>query len=780
MMSAPSRRLCVMALLLTFRLVMGQTPVGLLEQQFKRADSALSNLLERPETRMKEIAPVEDLFGEALSDWAEFTTVLRTNSKGQIVNIATRDDSAFVKNADVSNKDWYSEPQESKRPYYGPIVYENQRSYLFWSKPILVRNSLGLPRFGGVIAAKISLPVCFKLFAARFQGPFQIVLKGKEFYYLSWDERAPYEEKTVHVPGVSGLTCRFVSKKQSPDSMSASSASAAAPKVIAAKGTEIHDMAITAKNRMVNAPVVDNRNNITAAPLKKTPAQAGMNKITVPGLVGTIAILALFITGLFVSRARKNRVGKTPPAIESPKELDDAIRQSLDNELQQNIPMPEMEEKARADLTQELKKEVFEKEADIIKNNVRAEIRENIRSEIRTNEALAMRAVVEQELTDSWREEIKTQQYEVVRERELENIKKIVQEKLLEKEMPLLVETYRKELSKEIRQKIVGAFSGQIEESARQALREEITQKLRESEYERLVLEEKEKLRGSIAEKEMEPIRERLHEELTEQIKAEVREETEGVRGRLREEMAIKIRRELQEREYEALVNNHRDELKKRIHDEIAEKDLPAIRDEMRSRIVEEERTRINDRERPEIVEAERNRLREQEGPGLRQEIRVALHEEEVEAMHARVKTEIYTETVQSLKAGLEEKYRGAVEKELEKYKDEFEKRVRGEIKGRIKSEYHGLIEHIEGLSRSMDNVEALDSLTQTIALLHEEKKKYKYFNLNTAQTESLLEYLKRVQNRFGIFLDKLDEAVREMVLKVNSVMNTLDNSDSD
>ena len=103
---------------------------------------------------------------------------------------------------------------------------------------------------------------------------------------------------------------------------------------------------------------------------------------------------------------------------------------------------------------------------------------------------------------------------------------------------------------------------------------------------------------------------------------------------------------------------------------------------------------------------------------------------------------------------------------------------MRGEIKGRIKSEYHGLIEHIEGLSLSLDNVEALDSLSQTITLLHDEKKKYKYFNLNTAQTESLLEYLKRVQNRFGIFLDKLDEEVREMDLKVNSVMNTLDKED--
>jgi len=81
-MSAPSRCMYVMALLLTCRFVQGQTaPIGLLEQQFKRADSALSYLLDRPETRMKEIAPVENLFREALANRPEFMTVLRDQLK---------------------------------------------------------------------------------------------------------------------------------------------------------------------------------------------------------------------------------------------------------------------------------------------------------------------------------------------------------------------------------------------------------------------------------------------------------------------------------------------------------------------------------------------------------------------------------------------------------------------------------------------------------------------------------------------------------------------------
>ncbi|MGB7569186.1 MAG: hypothetical protein WBM07_15100 [Chitinivibrionales bacterium] len=688
-----------------------------MEQQFKRADSALSVLLERPETRMKEIAPVEDLFREALANRPEFATILRTNSKGQIVNVASRDDSGFVGNTDVSSKEWYAGPQESKRPYYGPVIQENRRSFLFWSKPILIRNSMGMSRFGGVIAAKVNLPVCFKLFAERFQGPFQILLKGKEFYYLSWDEHASYEEKPIHIPGTSGLTCRFVSNKTN-ETKSAISGPEPGP---------------------VNP--IHNIQSKTPLPLKTATVPVALKKNIGPGLAGAAMIVAVFITGTIMVRRRKRReipVEKTLSVVVSSqglaKELDDAILQSLHNEALEKIPTQEMKEKVRADLMLELKKEVAENEADILRNNARAEMKEDIRMGLQKNEAKAIRAVVEKELTDSWREEIREKYHETIYKQEIENLKKIVQEKLIEKEMPLMVESYRKELSKEIRQKISDAFSGQIEKNER--------------------------------------------EELTARVRELVKEEEETIRNHLREEMNANIQQELKRQEYEVLVDNQRDQLKKRIRDEIEEKELPAIHDEILRRVSEEERRRIDTQERPGIIEAERKRLREQEAPGLREEIRATLREEELGAMHASVKTEIYAETVQALRADIQEEYKGVIDEKLDEYRKAVEKQVRGEIKGKIKSEYHGLVEYIERLSQSIGNVDALDSLSQTIILLHDEKKKYKYFNLNTAQTESLLEYLKRVQNRFNIFLDKLDEAVREMVLKINSVMNTLDNSD--
>ena len=52
------------------------------EGLFCRADSALCALSERPESRMKEVAPVEELFTAALSVRPEFGLIARAQFKG--------------------------------------------------------------------------------------------------------------------------------------------------------------------------------------------------------------------------------------------------------------------------------------------------------------------------------------------------------------------------------------------------------------------------------------------------------------------------------------------------------------------------------------------------------------------------------------------------------------------------------------------------------------------------------------------------------------------------
>jgi hypothetical protein len=285
-------------------------------------------------------------------------------------------------------------------------------------------------------------------------------------------------------------------------------------------------------------------------------------------------------------------------------------------------------------------------------------------------------------------------------------------------------------LSKEIREKIVKEFSDEIEQRQRNVLKAEIVKKLQSDEYPRLLEEEREKLRASLKQRiedtEMGDMETRAREDLKDKIKTEALAETGAVRERLLYE------------------------------------------------ITEEQRARIAREDLPNIIEAQRDKIAQEEAPALRLQLLKRLRAEELESMHARVKAELYEETVQGIRTGLEEKYATTLETSMAEYKDRLGPLVRSEIYGGIQEEYRNLISHLENLAESMRNVEALDSLSQTVTLLINEKKKYKYFNLNSAQTESLLEYLKRVQSRFNIFLDKIDESVREMELKINSVMNKL------
>jgi hypothetical protein len=676
--AAALRYACIAALALTYRILAAQPMPAELKERFKQADSTLTALAQRPESRMKEIAPVEELFNKALFERPEFELIMRTNSKGLIVNIVSRGDSSFNKNTDVSIRDWYGVPQDSKRPYHGPFNAQGASRYAYWSRPIIIRNSIGTTRFGGVIAVKIHLTNKTPISDPQNDSAVENTASAKN---------EGSKQKTLTAP---------------PPANQAPNAS------VAKESTNGSPGGASESARLLDAG---------ASGDKPTSSRLFSGGAIIAAIAGGCAIVALFIAVLVF---RKKTPADDGSALEE--QNIQAMQQTFRDEI-----TPEIRETVR----EEIRTAILQTESDSLKSAARAAIEDEMRSEIRQNEAEAIREKARNEVTDAWREDIKEKYQEELHSRELETLKKLVHEKLIEKEMPLLVESHRVELSRSIRQNLTDTISADLECAER--------------------------------------------EELTARIRAEVKEESDGIRNRLREEMVGSIQRELKDRDYETILDAEREQLARRIRNEIVEKDLPAIHDDLVRRITEEEHKRVDESERAEIVESERRRLREAEGQALREEIRALLREEESEAMHASIKAEIYTETVQSIKTGLEEKYKIAFDKKLEDFKEAYEIRARGEIKGIIKAGYQNLLEHAEKISHSMATIEALDSLSQTIALLTNEKKKYKYFNLNTAQTESLLDYLKRVHNRFNIFLDNLDGGIREITLKIGAVMSSLD-----
>jgi hypothetical protein len=799
----------------------GETPTDSFANYYKNADSLLNQLIDRPETRSKEIAPAESLYWKILLSHTEIALIARTNSKGLIVNIASRKENVKASGLNVSKEKWHCVPQETMKPYHGPLVQLSggKRQLFYRSRPILIKNSNGELRFGGVVVLKVmmetSLPVSSLSQINQELQPHDTARQMR----LS-DTNAV---KQLQLPET------LVAKKSQIFDTTAAQQNRT-PETIAAKQTKTPEK-IVYKQSQIEATVNGKSSDAEKGNPLRTPDTFSHVVRWVLRISGSIIIVIAVIFGIVVPQRRKKRkqnntsgsdvaindnsfkvietTNQPPDGLDTaaandhmpphqliiepdlhggsiPPLYDPVVHEETINLSVKTIPekkggdneIPSKNE-MRAEFVAEIKKEIMEKEINNIRNSVIAELKTDIREKIEKHEAESIRTHIRQELTDAWRQNIQESYQEAFYRQELESLKKTIREKLIENEMPPLVKSHRASLSKEIREKMVASFSDQIEQHERAVLKSEIVKKLQSTEYPQLFQEEREKLRASlksqIEEKETAAIEIQLRDELTSQLFLRIQTETDSIRNRLRQEMIKKIEVELREREYEAMISGCRDSLKERIGNEIIEKESKAIHDTLVAELTERQRVRITNEDLPHVIEEERNRIRNEEAPGLREQIRTQLHREELETIHGEVKKEIYSEIEQAIQSKCERNFKELLDKRMAEFRETLDKQVHSEIKKNIFTEYQNLTEHMERLSSSINNVEALDSLSKTITLLCDEKKKYKYFNLNTAQTESLLEYLKRVQSRFNIFIDKIDQAMLELKLKINSIMNSLE-----
>jgi hypothetical protein len=898
---------CCLGWLLLYSAVLSEPQESQLPQYYKEADSLLSRLLARPETRMKEIAPAESLFHQTLAKHSEVFFIVRTNSKGVVVNAVSRnEDSTMHPGMDAAGNKWHSAPEKNQKRYHGPVLPAGGKGKpaVVCSVPIIVKNSIGVLRFGGVLAigvfsnqASAIVPVS-KREKARTSSVDTLsgltAQKPKAKDTASGGKVSSASAPASFPDTLHGKMAQSVKEKDPLVSSQAASKSPIASPEDTCSGEALRKMDAAADDSAVSTLVAPHEAASTASfdssvsgsgetPRAPNPRIANeSSSVATSGdshgipwaLPVSGAAAFVLIAFAFVLRGKKwlqHRAGDKGQEAElsmlggaiSSDEFSSLPIQTDENSpmesakdsspLQHEVPAMSIHEalihdetialhdsggsqvfnlepdgekadagthgeaseppysstnesavewdgelptaqsgggenadeeqhrrnEIRARLASDMKNEIMENEINGIRNSVIAELKAEIRQKLEKNESEAIRSHLRQELAEAWRSEIEQNYREPFYRQEIENLRKIVRQKLVEKEMPLLVNSFRDELSKEIRQKMVATYYDQIERHERNVMKAEIIKRLQTDEYPQLFQEEREKLRNSIerqlSEKESEPIAALLREDLTNRLRAGIQTEEESLRNDIRREMAARVEGELMEREYDDVVRDIRNGLKERTMAEIAERELNTIHEDLVAQITNDERERIHAEELGQIIETERRRIAEQEAPMLREQVRQQLREQELDAMRSLVKKEIYSETTQSIREACEIEFKDLLEKKIVEYREFIEKKLQSEMKKNILDEYHTLTDDLERLAGSVGNVEALESLEHTITLLSDEKKKYKYFNLNSAQTESLLEYLKRVQSRFNIFLDKIDESLREMELKIRSVMNKLD-----
>jgi hypothetical protein len=850
-----------------------------LQKQFTEIDSALSRIPGLPEARMKEVEPVNGLFRKLLARYPEVASIVRTNSKGVVVNDVERQGKADALHSNCSDSAWYAVPKKTSAPWYGPLVKENRRPYLAWSRPLSVRMPIGSERFGGVVTFKIDMFACFKDFAAHANGPFEILLNKKSFYYLSWTDNIPFEESDVTLPGKIVLGLRMPkaaaaeARRQQPASQRQplEEAGAAEPRRESREAgmkQDEADVSVKAEDS-VSLPMGEPRTARTMAHANLWLLFAG----------AALLLTLIFGAALLVGRARRRiaqAADETGPAaaaapdsididvpvietafsstgeaykkipefttgtsgarvpdveVVSPSQTDreavqdtvdrlpdlekaevpgisDTDRERIRNEERKRAE-DEYAEKIRHDVLEdltrtisaEIRQEVQDQTAAVVKEELKEEIRKNLTDDekqelarqVRDELADEIRAALESELRETLAGEVRAElsaqvraqveetEREEICKKELESLTSIVRQQLIEKEMPALIEAHRTRLSDEIREKVTQSLSAKYEEEATAALREELSQKVRLEETERILREESELLRESLRETlvadEAPGLAVKIRETLAQEMRAKIEaSERDVIRDAMVAEMKASVREELLTTEHDSIRAEQLEKLERELYSELLVLEKDKIRATLLDKITIEERDRVEKQERGSIIEAERNRLLAREVHAIREQVRQKVLSEEMQAIRESVKSEIYSETVAAIRSGLEEKYKSAVQEKLAGMKEGLGKKVRTDLRVGLQEEYRGLMDNVEQLSAFLANSDALQSLGQTVTLLSEEKKKYKYLNLNTAQTESLLDYLKRIHARFNIYLDTLDKSVRELMLKLGSVKNRLDN----
>ena len=811
--------ICTIAVPFRFLGVSVAADASLIEKQFARLDSSLTRIAGLPEGRMKEVAPFDAAAKLVLAAHPEIDAVLRTNSKGIVVNCARRLNGESMLHTDVAALAWYAEPKSGMTPFYGPLHKENGRTNCIWSRPLSINMPMGGSRFAGVVAISFNVTACFNRFAAAMHGPFQIMLDGKSFYYLSWTDGQAFDEMPIAVPGDLHFSLRIPRKSPSQSPHVPGNAAAAVRQGNSARALDSRETSHKAPfgqdtfNKQDEKATAEPQAVPDTVPDDVSGRAAGGSASTFLKVAGIIAVLLVaFCLWLIISTLRRRPVAaqvRDDAAVVSAASDDEEASQtpSFDSVMgeageqahtvhaYENIPdlsspaaVASLDHKAAPEAAAEpVSNDTPPLPAEEPDVDHAAEIPQAPAADYSGKppvngedpQDVAARQVLNEIVAEA-RAKITDDQRNEIHRKELEDLSTAIRQQIIDNEMPGLIETLRKQFAAEMHQHIAQTMSGAIEEQERNAVAKEVKEKIRSEEYDAIVHREREMLSESVRTRLAEEETARLTDEALEKLRSEISnavrdgEET-VVRARIREEMADQIRSELLDKEKDRIAEQQRSKVEAELYGEVSRQQRAAIRESVIEKITNEEHQRVDAGLRKTIIDNEKQRIIAEESEDMRRQIRTQLRDEEFESMRRTIRDEIYSETVQAIKQNLDERYQTVVEEKMADFKASLHKKIRTDISSSIKADYERLMEHIDRLSSSLTNIEALQSLSQTITLLSDEKKKYKYLNLNAAQTESLLEYLRRVHNRLNIFFDKVDESVRELMLNLGNVKNKLD-----
>lgn len=493
---------------------------------------------------------------------------------------------------------------------------------------------------------------------------------------------------------------------------------------------------------------------------------------------------------------------------ERSEELKDQALQQLQAVIRDKIRAEEgenIQQKVYAKISQEVYAQVKSKHEEEFRKNainklnqqlllqVKEVETENLTREIINNLKLEIREEIEKREKDTFyaelREKYSQEIFADIKQQEHDDlyaqVKKKVEDEIRElivKNDSLLIRNHEWELlTNQIKQDLAEQHYDKIMKQEREQMREDIIAFLKSNEYADMLDEQREKMRIEIADKvkteeytarETEE-RDKLLEHVREQIS---KNELDSITDTVRQEMAQLIKAELEEKEKAQLYHTIKHSIRDKLHADLENNELAAMKSQLLQELVEKEKKRIEEVELPGIREKERTRLTTEEYHKIRKEVLLEIHNKEISAIRQSVKEEIYEETIDDIRKRLKEKIQIEMSELLTNEKIYLEQKIRESFRKNIQQEYHYLIGIVNTMDTALKNTKPLDSLRETVSSLNQDKRQYEHYNLNSMQTESLLEYLERLHGNFDSYFNGLASTLSNLKSKASSILNSLGN----
>ncbi len=190
-----------------------ETPLpARISQYFASLDSYIEDLSSNEKIKSYQLDPVDRLFRTVGEKHPEFFSILRTNSKGKVVNEFRDGKNVPRQFRDIGGQKWYSSVMRTMKPYYGHIK-TNEDVYLFWARPIEITKG-GKSAFGGAVAAKIELDKALNTATEKTGAAFRIKGGTRTFLKKNWrDNSQSATSDIVRIKGIPELTVEYIPEK---------------------------------------------------------------------------------------------------------------------------------------------------------------------------------------------------------------------------------------------------------------------------------------------------------------------------------------------------------------------------------------------------------------------------------------------------------------------------------------------------------------------------------------------------------------------------------------